>query len=69
MALAEPGRTRAVVTPPETESSYESSWVFKPSRARSQGRMGPRKELSSPLAPWVSGLDASPRCEWRSTIL
>lgn len=31
--------------------------------------MGPFKELSSPLAPSKAGLEASPRCECRSTIL
>ena len=69
IALAEPGRTSAVVTPPAMESAYESSCVFRPSSARSQGKIGPLSELSSPLAPSSSGLEASPKWECKSTIL
>jgi hypothetical protein len=37
IALADPGKTSEVVTPPEIDSRYDSSWVFKASRLRSHG--------------------------------
>ena len=58
--LAEPGNTNAVVTPPEMESLYASSWVFKPSNARNQGCVIPWRELPSP-APLKAGAELTPR--------
>jgi hypothetical protein len=45
--LAEPGRIREVVTPPEMERLKASSWVLRPSRERRKGRMGSLSESVS----------------------
>lgn len=56
IAFALPGSTSAVVMPPETESLYASSCVFRPSRLRSHGRIGPWSELPSD-APESAGAE------------
>jgi hypothetical protein len=62
MALADPGRIFAVVTPPEMLSLYASSCVLSPSRLQSQGRTGPAKKIRFCVAP-VSGTKKLPLCE------
>lgn len=59
MALAEPGKTSEVVTPPATVSAYESSWVLSASSDLSHGKIGPLCEFVS-AAPFRPGLDISP---------
>lgn len=67
IAFADPGRIRAVVTPPEIDSRYASSCVLSPSMLRNQGCVTPAIELVS-SAPASSGEESTPRWECMSKI-
>ena len=59
IAAAEPDKMREVVSPPDIEKLYASSWVFRPSNDRSHGWVMPLGEFTS-FAPERTGKDMTP---------